>query len=354
MDATLHKKTPDRKHFASCLEQHLFSQLSLTLQVNLNFKLLKERGPVKELVPKGINVVSVLPNGEVLAGGDNGDIIVVRGGVSQLPKACSGKVQGGISTLAIDMSSYDGTSLGFYVGTVTSNIYYALYNTKAGTLQTELLQTAHSRKINDIAFPYMYSAVFATASRGEIRVWNIQTCRELLRIVVPNLECHCVCFQANGKAILSGWSDGKIRAFGPQSGKVMFVINDAHHKAVTSIACSEDCGLIVSGGEEGMVRLWHLGYDSQSMTASMKDHNNTVNAIQILGNNDVRAQTVVDNRHSQSCGKRQADWEVCASVGRFCVLGRFLHCLGYLRPQSPQAAHQLLCQHIFQWRHLPP
>ena len=30
------------------------------------------------------------------------------------------------------------------------------------------------------------------------------------------------------KTSVSGWTDGKIRAFAPQSGKVMWVINDAH------------------------------------------------------------------------------------------------------------------------------
>mmetsp|Transcript_7857 Transcript_7857/g.22457 ORF Transcript_7857/g.22457 Transcript_7857/m.22457 type:complete len:631 (+) Transcript_7857:239-2131(+) len=248
------------------------------LQVNLNYKMLKERGPRKDMMPKGINCVSILPTGDLLVGGDNGDIMVLRS-TGSLPKAAATKVQGGITTLAVDMLSNDGTTVGFYAGTSVSNIYYVLYNTKSGTLQVELLQTAHSRKINDIAFPFMYSAVFATASRGEIRVWNIQTCRELLRIVVPNLECHCVRFLPDGKAIISGWSDGKIRAFGPQSGKLLYVINDAHHKAVTALACTDDCSVLVSGGEEGMVRLWHLGYDSQHMLASMKDHNNTVNAI---------------------------------------------------------------------------
>ena len=32
----------------------------------------------------------------------------------------------------------------------------------------------------------------------------------------------------DGKSIISGWSDGKIRAFGPQSGKLLYTILDAH------------------------------------------------------------------------------------------------------------------------------
>jgi WD40 repeat protein len=47
----------------------------------------------------------------------------------------------------------------------------------------------------------------------------------LLRIEVPGLECFCIFFSVDGKSILSGWNDGKIRAFLPQSGKLLFAIN---------------------------------------------------------------------------------------------------------------------------------
>jgi len=42
-----------------------------------------------------------------------------------------------------------------------------------------------------------------------------------------------------------------VRAFGPQSGKLLYTINDAHHKAVTALAVTPDTGRILSGGEEG-------------------------------------------------------------------------------------------------------
>jgi WD40 repeat protein len=55
----------------------------------------------------------------------------------------------------------------------------------------------------------------------------------------------------DGKSIITGWNDGKIRGFTPQSGKLMYTINDAHHKSVTAIAATADSGRIISGGEEG-------------------------------------------------------------------------------------------------------
>lgn len=87
----------------------------------------------------------------------------------------------------------------------------------------------------------------------------------------------------DGKSILSGWNDGKIRAFYPQSGKLMYVINDAHIHGVTAITTTSDCSRftiliiifflilnfnskinqpfirIISGGNEGEVRIWKVG-----------------------------------------------------------------------------------------------
>ena len=74
----------------------------------------------------------------------------------------------------------------------------------------------------------------------------------------------------NGASIVSGWSDGRIRAFGPQSGKLLFTIHDAHHGAVTAIAGTADSARILSGGEEGAVRVWRVSKESRQMEASMK------------------------------------------------------------------------------------
>ena len=63
----------------------------------------------------------------------------------------------------------------------------------------------------------------------------------------------------DGKSIVSGWSDGKIRAFLPQSGRLMYVINDAHIHGCTSLTCTSDCQRIISGGSEGEVRVWEIG-----------------------------------------------------------------------------------------------
>ena len=93
---------------------------------------------------------------------------------------------------------------------------------------------------------------------------------------MPNLECHSVGFTVDGRSIISGWSDGKIRAFLPQSGNLLYVINDAHNHGVTALTSTSDCQRIVSGGTEGEVRVWKIGRQTQSLEISMKEHKGRV------------------------------------------------------------------------------
>jgi WD40 repeat protein len=91
---------------------------------------------------------------------------------------------------------------------------------------------------------------------------------------------------ADGKSIVSGWSDGKIRAFLPQSGKLFYVINDAHNHGVTTTAVTNDCSRVVSGGMEGEVRIWKIGMQTQIMECSLKEHRGRVSDIRINKNDD--------------------------------------------------------------------
>lgn len=170
----------------------------------------------------------------------------------------------------------------FFCGSSLSNIYWV----DCDVLTAELRNTCHYEKINDIAFPNNYSELFATCSMNDIRIWNARNRQELLRIQVPNLECYCVGFTHDGRSIISGWNDGKIRAFLPQSGNLMYVINDAHNHGVTALTATSDGTRLISGGMEGDVRVWRIGRQTQTLEKSMKEHKGRVWDIQIKSNNE--------------------------------------------------------------------
>lgn len=90
----------------------------------------------------------------------------------------------------------------------------------------------------------------------------------------------------DGKSIVSGWHDGKIRAFLPQSGKLLYTINDAHINGATAIASTKCSTRLISGGFNGEIRIWKLGKQSQTIEISLKEHRSRVWSIKINSLND--------------------------------------------------------------------
>ncbi|XP_050732422.1 uncharacterized protein LOC127006508 isoform X2 [Eriocheir sinensis] len=137
---------------------------------------------------------------------------------------------------------------------------------------------------------------------GGVRVWNVATLQEALRVELPGVVCHCCCVSPSLHTIitgkntqiqlagitlasslyikdllenLSGWSDGRLRGLGAESGRVVWTIDDAHHAGVNTICVLKD-GSIVSGGRDGRVRLWRVEGVRVHMAASQKEHRGEV------------------------------------------------------------------------------
>ena len=251
------------------------------LQVSLSAQLFKHSGPHKARIPKGVITTAVGPAGEVVVGGGDGSVSVLEPGSMRM--LATTKLASGVTSCVVAPGAHKDGGFGMYCGTASCSVYYLKWSPTQGIL-SELIQTCHAEQINDVAFPLGYSEVFATCGSTDVRVWHINEARELLRIRVPNVECLSVAFMPDGGSIISGWNDGKIRAFAPQSGRLLYTINDAHPHGVTCLLGSSDCTRIVSGGKEGNVRVWRIGPESQTMLASMKEHKGPVNCLALRAN----------------------------------------------------------------------
>lgn len=253
----------------------------------------------KERFSQGINTILVHDDEEnrrmVLLGAGDGTLACLRiGAISEATTRTTPiltdymeKVAGGVTSLS------EGKHGDFYAGTNNSNMYH--FELTDTGLKVELKATCHYGSINDVVFPKSQtrreeenSHLFLTCSKTDIRIWNARKSQEILRIQVPNLDCHCVDLTQDGSVIVSGWDDGKVRAFYPESGKLKFVIQDAHNESVTAIAvCAPSYGSskewkLITGGKDGRVRVWKITPSRQTMEASLKEHRGPVNSIQVV------------------------------------------------------------------------
>lgn len=237
----------------------------------------------------GVGVILLLDDDSIIIGAGDGTVDMVQErdiNPDKLVQKGHGKLINPSLPMLIAVKSVSVTS------TVTSaqkigdqilvgTIQCELYMIDLKTFTVKLMVTCHTSTIYDVAFPSVFSDVFATASKNDVRVWSVRTSQELLRISVPNFTCSGVIFTHDGKAIITSWNDGTIRAFTPQNGKLIFTILNAHNKGVSAIAVTTDNKKIVSGGGEGQVRVWDIKPSTQTLQFVLKEHKGPVSAVDV-------------------------------------------------------------------------
>jgi RNA polymerase sigma factor (sigma-70 family) len=99
--------------------------------------------------------------------------------------------------------------------------------------------------------------VLATAvAAGEIRLWDVDTGKELRRCQGDRAFLDTLAFSADGK-LIAGLDDGFLRLWETGSGKEIFPLTTAGHvRRVSSVAFTPDGGTVLSGSWDGVVRVW--------------------------------------------------------------------------------------------------
>jgi WD40 repeat protein len=237
-------------------------------------------GITKDRVSGGVKAICCVVNPatgntNVLVGAGDGQLIFINPNMNRVA-GYKTTLMGGITSITLHPKGQK-----FMVGTDQCN----RYEVSKDLINAELKTSCHVSGVNDVAYPEGCPDLVVSSSRGDIRIWNIKSRQELLRIQVPNLECHCALVSPSGSSIVSGWDDGKIRAFYPESGRMRFVIPDAHTEKVTALAIADNDARspwrIISGGDEGRVRVWHVTSSHQAMIVSLKEHRGPINCIKV-------------------------------------------------------------------------
>jgi hypothetical protein len=112
------------------------------LEIDMKNAIYKRVGPLKKLFPQGINVIKMLPNSDLIVG--TGEGLLAKVGHSDMKIKSEFKLMGAVTSISLTAdSSY------FFAGTDQANMYWC----ESSSLNSEIRNTCHYERINDVAFP---------------------------------------------------------------------------------------------------------------------------------------------------------------------------------------------------------
>jgi cilia- and flagella-associated protein 52 len=99
--------------------------------------LFRNSGPAKDPIQVGATASAEAPNGDLMVGGGDGSVSVLRTApeaspanpklLKKMPRLASVKLEGGVSSIALDLAGSTARAAVFLVGTVASNMYKVTY-----------------------------------------------------------------------------------------------------------------------------------------------------------------------------------------------------------------------------------
>jgi|GEM_PF-3983570 len=90
-----------------------------------------------------------------------------------------------------------------------------------------------------------------------IHLWDIETRKPMKSLEGHNNSIRCLAMTSEGKVLLSGADEGDIRVWElGENAKCLNVWKNAHKGAVRTLALSRDNKYCISGGDDGVVQMW--------------------------------------------------------------------------------------------------
>lgn len=261
------------------------------MKVNIKSNNFQKHFPEKDLFSLGITALAFLQDKWIVGSGD-GTVCVVGKNLKRSKEQCI-QVVGAVTSIALRGRGHQ-----IFIGTDQCNIY----RLSQPSFKFELVSTCHYDVIYDLAFPFGSPNIAVTCSRHDIRTWDMVRGQELVRIKVPNMTCNTLAIMKDGKSIISGWDDGRIRAFFPESGKPMYRMEKGYGSSITALATFNDCTKIVSGSNLGHVVVWEVpsmvnknkGPINADKHCLLKEHQAAVTCIKISRNDKECVTSSID------------------------------------------------------------
>lgn len=236
----------------------------------------------------GVEALLVTAKGGVVTGGGDGCVTSFTSDLEELAKL---KLPAPVVALSF---APDGSEL---VAAIRNG---AIYRLRGDLSRALLVCENHALPVRAAAYARDSSDRFATASTDKtLRVWDANDYKAATTVLVRDAgEPTCVVYTLD--FLISGWTDGKIRAHDAEGGAPLWLIDHAHRGGVTALQLASNQRFVMTGGGEGDVRVWELR--SRELVSHLKEHRAKVTGLTLYA----------DDMHALSCSRDRSFlcWEL--------------------------------------------
>ncbi len=206
-------------------------------------------------------------------GGGDGQVVLFHVDVNFCQPLLKCQLYGAIHGLN---SSADGIQL------LAATAMGFIYRVRVSDFSKMLLCENHTEAVLDSYFMAGISDKFSTCSEdGTIRLWDGNDYNVVARCTAGGTsQAYPLCSVFTDEVLISGWSDGKIRAFRVDNSSPLWTIDNAHQNGVTAICLAFNMKFVASGGANGECRVWEIR--SRELASHLKEHTSRVTKVQIF------------------------------------------------------------------------
>jgi WD40 repeat protein len=143
----------------------------------------------------------------------------------------------------------------------------------------DLTNTLHSESpigpVRDVSFGLRSDMFLVIDAAGFARIWDSSDYTVVLRVGPASRVEGLSCAVGEDGSVFTGWKDGYIRCYDPQTSALKWEVPNAHKGGVTSLFVNNN--YILSGGEDGALRVWSRS--SHQLLTQFTDNRRTVTRV---------------------------------------------------------------------------
>jgi WD40 repeat protein len=134
----------------------------------------------------------------------------------------------------------------------------------------------HENYVNSISFSPDGKTLATGSSDKTIKLWNLDTGKEIRTLQGHDSYINSVSFSPDGKTLATGSDDETIKLWNPNTGKEIFTLQ-GHDSSINSVSFSINSKTLATGSKDKTIKLWNV--DTGEEIRTLRGHNSYVNSV---------------------------------------------------------------------------